>query len=98
MQIDGKRKAIRCCGIGCPICSRGNQYSNCAYIRLWDYTDNTEKVWVRTNQILTQFDDVAKTWGTLSNVVMRITRVGKDYPTYNVVVCPQIPTLLLMLN
>lgn len=80
-----KRRIVNCVGQGCPICASNNAPYERAYIHLWDYTDNKEKIWSRTTKILEQFDQIAKSWGNLSNCVLQITRKTKDFPTYDVI-------------
>lgn len=80
-----KRRIVNCTGQGCPICASNNAPYERAYIHLWDYTDNKEKIWARTVKILEQFDQIAKSWGNLSNCVLQITRKTKEFPTYDVI-------------
>jgi hypothetical protein len=85
LDIDGKRKAIKCLGEGCPICSqKGEEPFKRVFIHLYDYTDNTEKVWSRTDKILPQFDEIEKNWGDLSDCVVNIKRLQKEFPKYDV--------------
>ena len=80
-----KRRIVNCTGQGCPICASNNAPYERAYIHLWDYTDNKEKIWARTVKILEQFDQIAKSWGNLSNCVLQITRKTNEFPTYDVI-------------
>lgn len=88
--IDGKRKCIKCLNTAeCPLCNASNFYtSNRVYIHLWDYTDNKEKVWNRTDKIIDQLKEIETNWGDLSNCVLKIIREGDDFPKYNVSILP----------
>lgn len=89
VTIDGKKKSMKCAGAGCPLCERNDIYaSDRVYIHLWDYTDNKEKIWNRTDKIISQFKDIEANWGDLSNCVLKITREGNDFPKYNVSIMP----------
>jgi len=85
-QIGDRKRNIRCPGNGCPICEKGEQPTNRVYIHLFDYTDNKEKVWSRTDKILPQLKDIEESWGNLNDCVVKITRIGEKFPKYEVTV------------
>lgn len=96
VDVQGKKKNIKCCGENCPICSTNNQPLNRIFIHLIDYTDNNkEKVWSRTDKILSQLTDISNNWGGLNNCVLQIKRVGTSFPKYeiNVVNPTQFPPI-----
>lgn len=80
----GKKRSFKCVSDGCPMCDRGIGALTKVYIHLWDYTDNQEKVWVRTDKIIPQLLTVQNSWGNLSDCVVTITRNTDQFPTYNV--------------
>lgn len=82
------KKTIKCIGDGCPLCASSVGKNHKIYVHLFDYTDNTEKVWVRTDKIIPQFESIEKDWGDLSKLVLRITRDYDDFPTYTVTQVP----------
>lgn len=82
------KKTIKCIGDGCPLCASSVGKNHKIYVHLFDYTDNTEKVWVRTDKIIPQFESIEKDWGDLSKLVLRITRDSDDFPTYTVTQVP----------
>ena len=84
--IDGKRRSIKCCGENCPLCRE--KPTERIYIHLIDFTDQQEKVWNRTPTIIKQLVELYQSWGNLSNLVLKITRRGKDFPKYDVMVLP----------
>lgn len=86
VTIDGKNKNIKCIRENCPLCNNsGSEASTKIYIHLFDYTDNCEKVWVRTDKIINQFKEIEENWGDLSACVLKITRETDDFPKYNVI-------------
>lgn len=88
IPINGKNSVVKCCGDGCPMCSHNVRRDERVYIHLYDYTDNTEKVWSRTDRILPQLEEVVQSWGNMINVPVKITRHGKEFPKYDVSVLP----------
>ena len=85
VDVQGKKKNIKCCGENCPICGTNNQPLNRIFIHLIDYTDNNkEKVWSRTDKILSQLSDISNNWGGLINCVLQIKRVGTTFPKYEI--------------
>lgn len=84
VEIDGKKKRIRCIGEGCPLCANGNVAEDRIYVHLFDYTDNKEKVWERTDKILPQLEELVKSWNPLNSAVVKITRVGDAFPKYTI--------------
>lgn len=84
--IDGKNKNVRCIRENCPLCnSNGSEANTKIYIHLFDYTDNCEKVWVRTDKIINQLKEIEENWGNLSECVLKITRETDEFPKYNVI-------------
>lgn len=81
--VNGKKNVVKCIGDGCPICVINQSFER-VYIKLFDYTDNKVKVWVRTNRILSQFQEIENNWGDLSQQVLKITRIGNDFPRYDI--------------
>ena len=88
VSVAGKWKSIACTGENCPMCSRNVESKERMYVHLYDYTDNTEKVWSRTLTIMPQLEDIEKSWGNLDKVVMKITRRGTDFPKYEMMILP----------
>jgi hypothetical protein len=88
IKVNDKKRSIKCIGENCPICKNGNNSIERVYIHLFDYTDNKEKVWVRTDKILSQFETIEKDWGDLSKCVLKITRLTDDFPKYEVSIMP----------
>jgi hypothetical protein len=84
VTIDGKFRRIRCNGDGCPLCS-SNRADSRIYVHLFDYTDNKEKVWERTDKIIPQLDKLLESWNPLHSAVVKITRKGNEFPKYDVV-------------
>ena len=84
VKIDDKFRRIRCNGDGCPLCSNGAPDSR-IYVHLFDYTDNKEKVWERTDKIIPQLDKLTESWNPLHSAVVKITRKGNEFPKYDVV-------------
>ena len=85
VNIAGKKKSINCLGSKCPLCSQaGMAISERLYVHLWDYTDNSEKVWNRTTneKFMQMLADIERDWGDLSECVIRVTRSGRDFPSY----------------
>jgi hypothetical protein len=88
IEIGGKKKTIGCCGDNCPICANGSKQFERIFVHLLDYTDGKEKVWSRTPTIIPQFNELESSWGNLSNVVFKITRKGKEFPKYDIMILP----------
>lgn len=87
VMVDGKARNLHCVGQEgkeCPLCREGAELQEKVCIHLFDYTDNTEKVWFRTDRIVSQFKTIEADWGDLSNCVVRITRDTDDFPTYTI--------------
>lgn len=82
--IDDKKKRIKCNGEGCALCASGNSADSRIYIHLFDYTDNKEKVWDRTDKIIPQLDKLLETWNPLNSAVVKITRKGNEFPRYDI--------------
>lgn len=88
IELDGKKKKVRCLEENCPLCISGSKAEEKVYIHLWDYTDNKEKIWERTDKIIPQLEKLEEDWGELSSLVVRITRKGDNFPKYEVVPLP----------
>ena len=84
--VDGKPRRVKCLGENCPLCKNGAMADERIYVHLFDYTDNKEKVWERTDKILPTFKTIEKDWTPLNSAVLRITRKGNEFPKYDVVV------------
>ena len=86
ITVEGKKRSIKCLGDNCPLCRTAP--SERIYIHLIDFTDGQEKVWGRTATIIKQLVELYQSWGNLSNLVLKITRVGNEFPRYNIMVMP----------
>lgn len=85
VRVGDKKKAVKCNGEGCKICSeKGDTPYKRVFIHLFDYTDNTEKVWSRTDKIIPQLEEIENNWGDLSDCVLNIKRIQKEFPKYEV--------------
>lgn len=84
VTVGDKQKKVRCVGDGCPLCAANNRADDRIYIHLWDYTDNKEKVWERTDKIIPQLETLYKSWAPLNSAVIRITRKGNEFPRYDI--------------
>ncbi len=82
IEVEGKKKRIKSLGEDCPITKSGKTPYERIFIHVFDYTDNKNKVWDRTPTILPQLDELYKDWQPLSDAVIRIKRVGDDFPKY----------------
>lgn len=89
VNIDGKKRTVKCCGDGCPLCgvSKSSPFDR-IFIHLIDYSDGAEKVWSRTPVILNQLSELEASWGDLSALVLKITRVGNEFPKYTLMMMP----------
>ena len=86
INIAGKNNKIKCNINDCPLCqdARFKEKYLYIYIHLFDYTDNKEKVWVRSNKILEDLQTIVNNWGNLCDCVLKITRDTDAYPKYSV--------------
>lgn len=86
VTVDGKTKRVKCIGEGCPLCADQNQNpaEKRIYVHLWNYDDNRDEVWDRTDKILPQLEELEKSWGPLNTAVIKITRKGNDFPKYDI--------------
>ena len=85
IKVGDKYKSVKCNGDGCAICAKsGSAPTDRIFVHLYDYTDNTEKVWSRTDKIIPKFESLENDWGNLFNCVVRITRRGNEFPQYDV--------------
>lgn len=85
VTIGDKFKRIRCNVDGCPLCASGKVADKRIYLHLFDYTDNKEKVWDRTDKIIPQLEKLLESWNPLHSAVVKITRKGNEFPRYDVV-------------
>lgn len=83
VQIAEKYKRVKCIGDGCPLCEK-SQADERIYVHLYDYTDNKEKVWERTDKILPQLDKLLESWNPLNSAVVKIVRKGDAFPKYEI--------------
>lgn len=84
IELAGKKKRIRCNGDGCPLCTNGNNVETRIYLHLYDYGDNKEKVWDRTDKIIPQLDKLFESWNPLNTAVVKIKRIGNEFPKYEI--------------
>lgn len=84
IEVDGKKRRAKCLGQDCPLCANGNQAEDRIYIHVWDYADNREKVWERTDKILPELEKIQANWTPLNTAVLKITRKGDSFPKYSV--------------
>jgi hypothetical protein len=84
VTVGDKQKKVRCIGDGCPLCATNNRADDRIYLHLWDYTDNREKIWERTDKIIPQLETLQKSWAPLNSAVIRITRKGNEFPKYDI--------------
>lgn len=89
--LNDKPSRVKCLGENCPFCKSGKDIDKRIYIHLFDYTDNTEKVWDRTDKIIPQLEELYKSWNPLSSAILKITRVGDSFPKY--IITPQNPMM-----
>lgn len=84
IEEGGKKHQVKCLDTDCPLCKAGNSKTDRIFIHLFDYTDNKEKVWSRTDRIISQLQSIVTDWGDLSSCVLRLTRKGKEFPRYEI--------------
>ena len=84
IQLGEKTKRIKCTLQGCPLCAQGNPQENRIYIHLWNYDTSEEQIWDRTDKILPNLMVIERDWKPLYTAVVRITRKGNEFPTYEV--------------
>lgn len=84
VEVDGKKKRVRCLENDCPLCNSGNNSEERIYIHLYDYTDNMEKVWERTDKLIPQLVTLQNSWNPLNSAVIKITRKGNEFPKYDI--------------
>ncbi len=87
IETNGVKKKVRCLESNCPLCDEYPVSERLA-VHLWDYTDNSEKVWNRTTneKFIKLLKDIEDNWGNLSECVVKITRDGEQFPQYSVTV------------
>lgn len=87
ISVNGSYKNVKCLGKNCPLCDEKDSYER-LYMHLWDYTDNSEKVWQRTTneKFMSLLRDIEENWGNLNECVIKITREGTNFPNYTLTV------------
>lgn len=81
-----KKRTVKCPGDDCPLCKLGDKPVTRIYIHLWDYADDKEKIWVRSDKIMDRLVDINSDWGDLSECVLKIKRIGNQFPKYDIYV------------
>ena len=84
VTVDGKKRRVKCLETNCPLCNSGNVAEDRIYVHLFDYIDNMEKVWERTDKIIPQLVTLQNSWNPLSSAVIKITRKGNEFPKYDI--------------
>lgn len=84
VKVEDKLKKIKCTLKDCPLCAAGSLQQNKVYIHIWNYDTKEEEVWERTDKILPSLMVVERDWKPLYSAVVRITRKGNDFPSYEV--------------
>ena len=79
-----KKRSVKCPGEGCPLCKLGDKPNHRIYVHLWDYADNKEKIWIRTDKIMDKLIDIQVDWGDLNECVLKIKRIGNQFPKYEI--------------
>lgn len=82
--VGDKKRRIKCLETDCPLCNSGNAAEDRIYVHLFDYTDNKEKVWERTDKIIPQLVTLQNSWNPLCTAVIKITRKGNEFPKYEI--------------
>lgn len=83
VEVDGKKKRVKCLKDNCPLCTVGEPDSR-IYIHLYDYAQNKDVVWERTDKIMNQLMELEASWSPLDSAVIRITRKGNEFPKYTI--------------
>lgn len=86
IMVDDKHKFVKCLGENCPLCKEKIAVTPKAYVHIWDFKDNAEKVWVRPVSVIKSIETLETAYGDLSKFVVTIVRddsKGK-YPTYSI--------------
>lgn len=84
VTVNDKNRRVRCLETNCPLCNANNRADDKIYIHLFDYTDNREKVWERTDKIIPQLVTLQQAWTPLHSAVLKITRRGDEFPKYDI--------------
>lgn len=84
VKVGDKIKKIKCTLKDCPLCAAGLLQQNKVYVHLWNYDTKEEEIWERTDKILPSLMVVERDWKPLYSAVVRITRKGDDFPSYEV--------------
>lgn len=84
VTINGKKRRLRCNGDSCRMCADGNDVNHRIFIHLWNYTDDREMVWDRTDKIISQLNELYESWNPLNSAVVKIKRIGNEFPKYEI--------------
>lgn len=86
IMLNDKQKFVKCVEENCPLCNGKIAVSNKAYIHIFDYADNIDKVWVRPISQIADLQNLQNMYGDISSFVVTITRddnAGR-YPVYRI--------------
>lgn len=94
VEVDGKQRRVSCLRTGteplskCPLCEAGNRVYDKMYVKLVQYTTDSNgqvlvqgKVWERPAYFSKTIENLFKEYGTLSDVIFKIKRHGKKGDT-----------------
>lgn len=84
IKVGDKKKRLKCNGEDCEMCNDGSDINHRIFIHLYDYTDNREKVWDRTDKIIPQLQSLFESWNPLNSAVVKIKRIGNEFPKYDI--------------
>lgn len=86
VMIGDKQKYVKCVEENCPLCEKKVAISTKAYIHIYDYTDNTDKVWVRPISQIADLQSLQTMFGNLSEFVVTVARYDNEgkYPVYKI--------------
>lgn len=87
IELDGKKKRLKVNGDDTILRNKGMKSYSRMFLHVWDYTDeagNYEKVWDRTTTIKPQIEKLFQSWNPLHSAVVKITRVGNEFPKYEI--------------
>lgn len=97
IRVNNYYKKINCLGSvsECPLCARGDNLSPRFFAHLLHYTqgengvvDIKAKVWDLPYSFAQTLNTYIQTYGDLSKVLFKVTRKGKNYPEYSLMVLP----------
>lgn len=84
ITVGDKRRRLRCNGDDCRMCDDGSDINHRMFIHLWNYTEDREMVWDRTDKIKTQINELFESWTPLNSAVVKIKRIGNEFPKYEI--------------